>query len=321
VAGERRNLRRAAALLGALVVVPCVVTLILRQFAVDTRWTVAYVAASPYVLVAGGLAVIMFLLARAWLGAAIAVVVSLVLAVTQLPLYVADAAPPANGVPIVVMTINTRFGLADAAAIVSIARQRDVGLLLLQELTPEAFDALVDAGLEDTLPHVVTAPLDGANGSGVWSRTPLTPLVAPGGFGHPPVVATTVLAGLDVVAASVHPVSPFPSDSAQWSAELDLLTAWLDTGEGPVIVGGDFNATFDHRQFRDLLGAGLHDAVEQAGAGYLPTYPVGRRYPPLISIDHVLTRGPIVATAVDTVELSGTDHLALVATLVVAGAP
>ncbi|MGH9271430.1 MAG: hypothetical protein ACRDZ2_09160 [Ilumatobacteraceae bacterium] len=60
--------------------------------------------------------------------------------------------------------------------------------------------------------------------------------------------------------------------------------------------------------------------MEQSGARYVPTYPTDRRYPPLISIDHVLTRGPVVATRVDTVELAGTDHLALLATLVVAPA-
>ena len=49
--------------------------------------------------------------------------------------------------------------------------------------------------------------------------------------------------------------------------------------------------------------------------------PVGRRYPPLISIDHVLTRGPITATAVGTLELRGTDHLAVLATLVIAPGP
>ncbi|MGH9271923.1 MAG: endonuclease/exonuclease/phosphatase family protein, partial [Ilumatobacteraceae bacterium] len=100
---------------------------------------------------------------------------------------------------------------------------------------------------------------------------------------------------------------------------LRRLADWLGTGDGdePAIVAGDLNATFDHRQFRDLLDTGLRDAVEQAGAGYVPTYPVGRRFPPLISIDHILTRGRITATDVETQELPGTDHRALLATLVV----
>jgi endonuclease/exonuclease/phosphatase (EEP) superfamily protein YafD len=230
---------------------------------------------------------------------------------------VADAAPPADGVPVVVMTGNLTLGVADPQSVVAAVRDHDVAVLMLQELTPEAHAALRAAGLDELLPSSVTAVNGGANGTGVWSRTPLTQLVAPGGFGHPPTIATTRLAGQDVTVASVHPVSPFPADAAAWSVEMELLADWLGTTAGPTIVGGDFNATFDHRQFRDLLDAGFHDAVEQSGAGYVPTYPVGRRYPPLISIDHVLTRGAIVATEASAVDLAGSDHRGLLATVVV----
>ena len=108
------------------------------------------------------------------------------------------------------------------------------------------------------------------------------------------------------------------SETDRWSDELALTAQWLRGVDDPAIVAGDFNASFDHRQFRDVLEAGMRDAVDQSGSGYVPTFPVGRRYPPLISIDHVLTRGPITATSVDTLELRGTDHLAVVATLVIA---
>ncbi len=38
-------------------------------------------------------------------------------------------------------------------------------------------------------------------------------------------------------------------------------------------VGGDYNSTTDMRQFRDLLTDGYHDAVEQTGSGFAPTFP------------------------------------------------
>ncbi|MGI9031226.1 MAG: endonuclease/exonuclease/phosphatase family protein [Ilumatobacteraceae bacterium] len=311
----------AATVAGALVLVPCAATLILRQVAVDSRWPVAYVAASPYVIVAAVVALGFFLLARAWLGAAVALVAGLVLATSQLPLYVADAAPAAaDGTTTVVMTLNLYFGQADAAAVVGEVRARQVDLLMLQELTDEAREELRAAGLDRELPHAVTSPIPGASGNGLWSRTPIDALVPPDGFGHPPVAGTIELAGQQVLVADVHPVAPYPFAADQWSAELRRLADWLGTGEGPAVVAGDLNATFDHRQFRDLLDTGLRDAVEQAGAGYVPTYPVGRRFPPLISIDHILTRGPITATDVETQELPGTDHRALLATLVVAPA-
>jgi endonuclease/exonuclease/phosphatase (EEP) superfamily protein YafD len=80
----------------------------------------------------------------------------------------------------------------------------------------------------------------------------------------------------------------------------------------PVLVGGDFNATWDNEQFRDLLTDGFHDAAAQAGAGIVRTYPSNAWHPPVIGIDHVLTRHA-VATSLHTVRLERSDHLAVVA--------
>ena len=54
----------------------------------------------------------------------------------------------------------------------------------------------------------------------------------------------------------------------------------------PLVVAGDFNATQDHRQFRDLLNSnGYHDAADDAGAGALPTFPADRSVGPIARID------------------------------------
>ncbi len=73
------------------------------------------------------------------------------------------------------------------------------------------------------------------------------------------------------------------------------------------MVAGDFNATVDHAQFRALLTDGYHDAAEQCGAGYLASYPADRWLPPLIAIDHLLTKHA-TATSAATVALPGSDH-------------
>jgi endonuclease/exonuclease/phosphatase (EEP) superfamily protein YafD len=87
-------------------------------------------------------------------------------------------------------------------------------------------------------------------------------------------------------------------------------------GPAAVIVAGDFNRTPDMRQFRDLLTNGFGDAVEQTGAGFGPTFPSRTWHPPLITIDHMLTRRA-TATAIRTVYIGGFDHRALLATLAV----
>lgn len=77
-----------------------------------------------------------------------------------------------------------------------------------------------------------------------------------------------------------------------------------------MLAAGDFNATTDHVQFRDLLEHGYGDPAAQAGAGYPARYPTDRWFGPLIAIDHVLTRRA-VATSVSTVALPGSDHRGL----------
>jgi endonuclease/exonuclease/phosphatase (EEP) superfamily protein YafD len=95
----------------------------------------------------------------------------------------------------------------------------------------------------------------------------------------------------------------------------DNLNHFADIG-GPaaVIAVGDFNSTHDMRQFRDLLTSGYRDAVEQTGAGWSPTFPSRSSHPPLITIDHVLTRNA-AASSIKTVYIPGSDHRALLATI------
>ena len=90
-----------------------------------------------------------------------------------------------------------------------------------------------------------------------------------------------------------------------------------------MIVGADFNSTYDHRQYRELLensaqtGAPrLVDAAEYVGAGVVPTFPAGRIVPPLLAIDRILARGP-VPVSFERFELPGSDHLGVVGNLAI----
>ncbi len=96
-------------------------------------------------------------------------------------------------------------------------------------------------------------------------------------------------------------------------ATLRDIDAW--SGGGAVIVAGDFNSTLDMRPFRDLLHNGYRDAAEQAGAGFIATFPVDMPWlPSLVAIDHILTLR-CAALAVHTVTISGSDHRALAGTI------
>jgi endonuclease/exonuclease/phosphatase (EEP) superfamily protein YafD len=126
----------------------------------------------------------------------------------------------------------------------------------------------------------------------------------------------------DPTVASVHVESPVASRRdtvAQWrigiGAVKAAMTAFIvSAGPGAVIIAGDFNSTPDERQFRDLMTNGYRDAVEQTGSGFAPTFPSRAWHPPLLTIDHIITRNA-AAQSIKTVFIPGSDHRALLATI------
>lgn len=79
---------------------------------------------------------------------------------------------------------------------------------------------------------------------------------------------------------------------------------------------GDFNATLDHAELRRLLDTGYRDAAEVAGEGLSLTWPAGRpRLPPLVAIDHLLVDERLAVRRVRVIDVPGTDHRAVFASL------
>ncbi len=276
-------------------------------------------AATPYLvalpLTAG---IVAAAVRRPWLAAG-AVVTAGLLAATQLPLYVGGPALAGPSQPLRIVTSNMKYGHADPASLVELVRDGDVDVLFLQELTAHAVTRLASAGMGELLPYQVLRPGPRATGSGIYSRRPLTAIDAPDGFSNVVAVATLQVGGAApaITVASVHPKSPWPGASGTWSDELERLAAWADGLQGPVVMAGDFNASDDHAQMRHFADIGYVDGGGQVGAGYLATYPSDEWYPPLLAIDHVLTRGGPLVAAIGSRTIRDTDHRALVATVAV----
>jgi len=88
-------------------------------------------------------------------------------------------------------------------------------------------------------------------------------------FGVPGVVCNALI---------ISPMSDRVNAVEDWSNGMTGAKAQLDNysqaaGPGAVIVEGRDNSTPDMRQFRDLLTDGYHEAVEQTGPGFAPTFP------------------------------------------------
>lgn len=93
------------------------------------------------------------------------------------------------------------------------------------------------------------------------------------------------------------------------------LTGILAAHADPTLVLGDFNTTRDHQAFRDIQALGFADAADQAGVGFMRTFPKGRKPWPLVAIDHALVgHVDLVATAVATEAVPGADHRMLLVT-------
>ena len=277
-------------------------------------WMLGVSAFSPYLMLAAPLAALVLVVSRAWLGALVALVVTAVALSTQVSLYTSSD-PPAHATTLVAMTSNLRLGSANPASVLDAARRYDVDVLMLQELTPEEQQRLEAAGLDRMLPYHVSDPRSGAMGTGLWSRYPLTDEVKRTDFSWAFVTAEVRTPGAahPVSLAALHMPGPYPN-SVLWHHDIAHLPAVLPTlggGSGTVVVGGDFNATPDLHQFRELLTHGYADGADQAGAGMTRTYPSNSSIPPMIAIDHVLTRDAVASSA-DTIKIAGTDHRALV---------
>ena len=288
-----------------------VVTVVVRWLGASWQPLIVLAAFAPFALVAPLVGGTLLVIRRRWLPAALAVVVLVVGAGVEVPLFVGSSRF-SGGVALILLQANLRIGGADAGDIVDRVRTEHVDVVTVEELTPAELGALHVAGLDAVLGHHLVAPDPGGAGSGIWSRLPLSAMRKHDGFRFEVLSASVAVAGaIPVSVFAVHLLPPWPYPSSTWLAELKRLHVLLTaTAPGAVIAGGDFNATLDHAQFRALLGNGFVDAGERVGAGLTPTYPTDRSFPPLLTLDHVLCR-EAGATSLRTVALPGSDHRGL----------
>ena len=113
---------------------------------------------------------------------------------------------------------------------------------------------------------------------------------------------------------SVHTTSPTNDYWQQWKRSLDELAKLrFDTSRRYVFMG-DFNATYDHTPFRNILGNRFSDASRQAGEGLKFSWPANVDYvPSFAGIDHIVLDSGMQAGQVRTVKVDGSDHKALLA--------
>ncbi|TNB72198.1 endonuclease/exonuclease/phosphatase family protein [Arthrobacter sp. BB-1] len=315
---------RAYTWLWFLLTVPLVGLSVLR--AIPAVWPlrgIQLLAFTPWLAAPAAAALLLALLGRNRWHAAVSSALLACLAFWLFPLP-AGKRVPGDGptVELRVMTFNSKLGQADARTVVRLVRENRIDVLAVQEHSQAFQERLAAEGLAALLPESVTDPADNAGGSAVYSRFPLEETGRVGGTAfRMPILRITVTsqgrAGVLEV-TNVHTRAPVEHMAGQWRGDLAAVGR-VAAGGGSRLLIGDFNATYDHAEFRSLLrggdGQGLVDVGVAAGARLVPTWPMDGQLLPGVTIDHVVTSPDIWSSSYAVHRVDGSDHAAITAVL------
>ncbi len=293
-------------------VVPTALWTLFRLLGIDNGFPMAALMAfTPYAAIG---ALFVFGIAVAlenWAASTVAGLAMACLFALVLPRAIGNGTVSANGrETFVVLAANVHHGTADPAALVALVDRLHPDLLSVEELTPKFDRELAAAGLGSRLPHAVLETRRGTSGAGLYSSLAMRPLPTPPRFiFRMPRAELKLPDGRPLRVVGVHPYPPQPNKTGEWEEALASLPS---AGRGvPWLLAGDFNATLDQSQLRDVLDRGYRDAGDVAGKGLEPTFPSGGHLIPPVTIDHVLADSRFGVVSYSVEDLPGSDHRAV----------
>jgi endonuclease/exonuclease/phosphatase (EEP) superfamily protein YafD len=234
------------------------------------------------------------------------------LGLPRAPTPAADAGPGLR-----LFSANLRYDNPRIGAVADELGRAGADVVALTELSQANLAGLGRSGALAAYPRALAHPRGGAFGIGLWSRLPLVEGEVVEVAGVPVLRATLLVGGRRLRLYVVHTVAPLGPDRDRWRRQLAWLAGAVVRERDPVVVAGDLNATRWHRGLSRLLALGLDDAHERRGRGWAATWPSDRRpLPPLLRLDHVLVSPQVGVRAVAEGAGPGSDHLPVLADLV-----
>jgi endonuclease/exonuclease/phosphatase (EEP) superfamily protein YafD len=194
-------------------------------------------------------------------------------------------------------------------------------VLTMEETVPGDYTQLKAAGVLATLPYQYQITCCGSRGFIIASHYPLLHVKVSSYEGLQYLIRSSlVLPNRTINFWVVHTTAPTDPGVSDWNQELDGINAQLvSIHPRPLLMVGDFNASWGSRGFRAILSTGLTDAAAARGDPFAFTWsqdlPI---LPPIIRIDHVLTAGPVTVTEIQTHTGPGSDHRDITATVAIA---
>ncbi|KAA8815246.1 endonuclease/exonuclease/phosphatase family protein [Bifidobacterium callitrichos] len=231
------------------------------------------------------------------------------------------------------MTLNCRYGRADAERIVAEVRDRHIDVLALQEVNDDLVARLETAGIQSLLPYRQSGEPKESSDNGGYNMlfSALEPAAAVANVvaipaADVPAITLRLAGDRTATIASAHPKSPMRG-CRDWSAGIRGLGALAEAkhiGDRNIaVVMGDLNSSTDHPSFRALLGGRgrtggrFRDASLTQGTGPCLTFPSWLPWP-RIELDHILATPGVTFSNVAPVHVRNTDHLALTGTITLA---
>ena len=304
-----------------VLVVPALGTTLLRVFPPTDDAGAMLASFVPYGLVLYVLALVLLLVAllRARRRRRLVVLTVAVAALTGLhaswlaPFFVPDERPVV-GPSFTVLAQNVHLGQADTDRLTRVAADADV--VVLSETTRTFLRDLQTPTWDARYPYAVGDLSGPPTDTTVFSRFPLSRAHLLAGSSSPQWEMTVAVPGrAPVRVIGTHPCNPYCGGGA-FARDHGVLEAAVRADlSAPLVVAGDLNAIDDHAPLQRLHADGMRSAADLVGAGWVPTYPSDRGFPPLLPIDHVLVNDQLTATTLRTVRMPGSDHLGLLVTL------
>ncbi len=193
-------------------------------------------------------------------------------------------------------------------------------VVTLEETHSWDYDQFLSSRVFNGLRYRFTISDTGSRGFIVASRYPLGRATVSDVYGLAYMIRLSLLFhGRRLPLWVVHTTAPVNPDWNNWNLELNGVHSQLERFHPrPLLMVGDFNASWGNRGFRAILSTGLTDAAAARGQPFDFTWtqrlPV---LPPFIRIDHVLTGGDLTVTSISTHDGPGSGHRDITATVAV----
>ncbi|MFK7917153.1 MAG: endonuclease/exonuclease/phosphatase family protein [Ilumatobacter sp.] len=317
---DRRTLpHRVGELVGWGAVAGVGVVMLTQTFGIDGNRLVASVQAlTPYGLV---LMVVVAAIAL-WQQILPLALTAAVVGVSVLGLATPIAFPPGQAIPaadateVRVAAVNLLFSNPRINDVADLMIETNADVLVFSEYTVDHSRALLAHPLASLYPFQVNRDGLFAGGTAVWSRLPIVENARPVSINRT-IDATVTTADGPIRVLAVHPPTPI-FDFGEWKADLKRIGQAAESATEPIVVIGDFNASYWNPALRRLLRNGLTDAHMANGAGWSVSWPTDKIVPPFVRLDHALTGNGLVSTSVEDYRVPGSDHAGLTVTVALA---